>query len=80
MKQMPHPKKVFAYLMLAFLYVVLTVRTLFVAVPQMLREADTFTNLLAVVAIVAWLFVTYGIGYLFWSRSQPKKKGTRRKC
>lgn len=75
MKKMFNPTKLFAYVLLAFVYVVLSVRVLFVVVPQMLREADTVVNLLALVAIVAWAYVSYCIVYLIRKRkNQPKKR------
>lgn len=75
MKDKLRPSKVFAYGLLAFVYVVLSVRVLFVVVPQMLREADTVVNLLALVAIVAWAYVSYCIVYLIRKRkNQPKKR------
>lgn len=78
MKQMIHPKKVLAWGLLAFLYAVLSVRLLFLQVPQMLREADTVVNLLALVAIAAWAFITFTVVYLILNRNPTRKKGTRR--
>lgn len=78
MKDKLRPSKVFAYGLLAFVYVVLTVCTLFIVVPQMLREADTVVNLLALVAIAAWAFVTYCLWFHILKRKPTRKKGTRR--
>lgn len=78
MKQMIHPKKVIAWGLMAFLYVVLSVRLLFLQVPQMLREADTVVNLLALVAVAAWALITYYVVYLIRNRKPTRKKGIRR--
>lgn len=78
MKHLLKPSKLLPLVLLAFLYVVLTVRLLFVSVPQMLREADTVVNLLALVAIAAWAFVTYCLWFHILKRKPTRKKGTRR--
>lgn len=79
MKHLLKPSKLLPLVLLAFLYVVLTVRLLFVSVPQMLREADTVVNLLALVTIVAWAFITYCIVFHLRKLKPSQKKGTRRR-
>jgi cobalamin biosynthesis protein CobD/CbiB len=75
---MPKPSKVFAWGVLILLYLLLTVLMLGNVVPVMLREADTVQNVLAVVAIACWSFITYCF-VEFIRKCKPKpKKGRKR--
>lgn len=78
MKNWPGPKQVIAWSILSFLYVVLTVRLIFIAVPQMLREADTVVNTLGFVAVLCWALVSYYIVWTIIQRKRKPSKGKRR--
>lgn len=78
MKNWPGPKQVIAWSILAFLYVVLTVRLIFIAVPQMLREADTVVNILGFVAVLCWALISYYCVWMIVQRKRKPSKGKRR--
>lgn len=82
MKQSINPHKALAWAVLIIIYVMLSVALLGVKAPQMLRAADTFLNVSALIAIASWALVTtYFVGILWLHhKRKPTKKGRKRQC
>lgn len=57
----------------ALLYLLLTYRLIFVSVPQMLREADTAVNTMAIVAAASWVACSAYVAALIVNRKTAKK-------
>lgn len=68
-------EKLFLLVLAIGLYLAVTVRLLFVGIPQMLREADTATNVFAVLAGFLWVLITLYIAIKWHQRKS--KKGTK---
>ncbi|MNY54440.1 hypothetical protein D3C86_1903150 [compost metagenome] len=68
-------EKLFVLVLALGLYLAVTIRLFFVAIPQMLREADSATNGFAVLAGFLWVVVTLYLA-LKW-RQRKSKKGTK---
>lgn len=69
-----NPKKTLLLFTFGFVYLILTFQ-LSVAVPAMLREADTVSNLLGFVAVFAWFACTGYIGMSWHNRNLKTKQG-----
>lgn len=74
-----NPHKALAWAVVIVAYVVMTVAVLGVHVPKLLREADTTTNIVGVILVIAWLLISLYVVALIRGRKRKPMKRNRRK-